>query len=221
MVAALPHPQGSCTANDRLKERFAPVLWASIATATLLHFGLLQLGGFSVADWSRPAPGESVMLPPPEPALPAAPRELRPMSIPIPGAPVLPDLLNLPVLAELERFRLDPGPPLSPPTGLGAESGLFWAESAPRLLNRGEITRLMERQYPPVLRERGVQGTVVFQVLVGTDGRVAEARTLRSAHPAFEAPAERVLRRMRFEPATSRARPVPVWVELPVTFRLQ
>jgi periplasmic protein TonB len=221
MVAAPARPQVHHTANERLKERFSPVLWASVAVATVLHFGVLAYGGFQVADW-RPGgiPVIPTLLPAPEPALPAPPRErLRP-AIPVPGVPVLSEALTVPLFQETDRFVVGVGPPEFPTSGAGSEPFVV-SQTRPRLLNRAEITRLMERQYPAGLRERGIEGAVVFHILVGSDGRVADARVVRTVHPGFVAPAERVLRRMRFQPATTRSETIPVWVEIPVVFRMR
>jgi protein TonB len=65
--------------------------------------------------------------------------------------------------------------------------------------------RLIERvppDYPPIARQRRIEGWVELEYVVDAAGRVTDVRVLGS-HPSrmFEAAAERALRRWRFEPA--------------------
>lgn len=72
--------------------------------------------------------------------------------------------------------------------------------------------------YPEVARQMGASGTVVVQALVGTDGRVAVTRVLKSI-PALDAAAEDAVRRWRFKPAQADGVPVETWVSVPIQFR--
>jgi protein TonB len=76
--------------------------------------------------------------------------------------------------------------------------------------------------YPASARRLGVQGTTLLGVLVGADGRVAEVVVRHSAgHPDLDRAAIDAVQRWRFEPARRGSAPVPMWVLLPVEFRLQ
>lgn len=96
-------------------------------------------------------------------------------------------------------------------------------EEQPELTNRGEVARQMSRNYPPLLRDAGVTGTVTIRMRVNEDGRVdAESISVEnSTHEAFGDAAKRVVERMRFRPAKVGGRAVKVWVTLPVTFQLE
>jgi len=96
-------------------------------------------------------------------------------------------------------------------------------EEQPELTNRGEVARQMSRNYPPLLRDAGVAGTVTIRMRVNEDGRVdAESISVEnSTHEAFGDAAKRVVERMRFRPAKVGGRSVKVWVTLPVTFQLE
>ena len=77
---------------------------------------------------------------------------------------------------------------------------------------------------PPVLPERENQqrvgGRVVVRALVAEDGRVLDARIIRSI-PELDAAALECVRKWRFKPALSGNVPVAAWTNVPVVFLLQ
>lgn len=74
--------------------------------------------------------------------------------------------------------------------------------------------------YPPDARVEGVEGQVVVQFLVQTDGSITEASVLRSPDERLSAAALDAVRQMTFTPGEQRGRPVVVRFAVPVTFRL-
>lgn len=96
-------------------------------------------------------------------------------------------------------------------------------EEQPDLSNRAEVGRLIARNYPPLLRDAGVTGSVTLRMRVLEDGHVdPESISIEnSTHEAFGDAAKRVVERMRFRPAKVGGKAVKVWVTLPVTFQLQ
>jgi TonB family protein len=96
-------------------------------------------------------------------------------------------------------------------------------EVQPELLNRGEVAAAMSRNYPPLLRDAGVTGTVTIRMRIGRDGLVQPStiHVESSTHEAFSDAAVRVAQRLRFSPARIKGQPVPVWVMLPITFQLE
>lgn len=77
--------------------------------------------------------------------------------------------------------------------------------------------------YPPRMREAGIEGNVLVEVVVDTLGR-AEAGSLRivsSDHAEFSAPARASIAAALFRPARVFGRPVRVLVRVPVGFRLR
>ncbi|MFL5385545.1 MAG: energy transducer TonB [Longimicrobiaceae bacterium] len=101
----------------------------------------------------------------------------------------------------------------------------YWSEDVeeqPELVNRAAVSGALSREYPPQLRASGQTGTVLLRFRVMEDGK-ADRRTVsveQVSHPDFADAAVRVVYAMRFRPARLNRRPVPVWVTLPVTFRL-
>jgi TonB family protein len=100
---------------------------------------------------------------------------------------------------------------------------LSLVEEQPELINRGAVSAALTREYPRNMRAKGQAGTVTLRFRVLEDGTVDRATVLvqQLTHPDFAEAAVRVVNTMRFRPARLRRMPVPVWVTLPVTFRLQ
>jgi protein TonB len=73
--------------------------------------------------------------------------------------------------------------------------------------------------YPEWAREAGIEGRVVLHALVGRDGRVKRVSVKRDVRGLTDS-ARDAIARWIFRPATFGGRPVPVWVEIPVDFRL-
>jgi TonB family protein len=93
---------------------------------------------------------------------------------------------------------------------------------APSIRNRREVVEAMNAEYPPLLREAGVGGTVRVYFFIGEEGRVEHTRIDQSSgHEALDEAALRVASVYRFSPALNRDEPVPVWVSFPITFQAE
>jgi len=93
---------------------------------------------------------------------------------------------------------------------------------APDLRNRDEVGRALEREYPPLLRDAGIGGTVVVYLFIDEEGTVQNTRVnTSSGHTSLDEAALRVGSVMRFSPAMNRDKKVPVWVSLPITFQVR
>jgi protein TonB len=82
-----------------------------------------------------------------------------------------------------------------------------------------QLVDLPAPSYPEMARLAEVEGTVLLQVLVGKDGRVKEVRVVQSV-PMLDSAAIAAASRAVFTPARQQGRPVSVWVEVPIRFRL-
>ena len=90
---------------------------------------------------------------------------------------------------------------------------------APNLINREEVVAALEREYPPMLRDAGVVGTVAVWVFIDESGIATDVRVKDSSgQPALDDAALRVARVFRFSPARNGDQVVPVWVSLPIRF---
>lgn len=90
---------------------------------------------------------------------------------------------------------------------------------APDLVNREEVARAVEAEYPPVLREAGIGGQVRVWLYIDETGAVTDLRLDESSgHQALDAAAMRVAGEMEFAPALNRDEPVAVWIAMPIAF---
>ncbi len=90
---------------------------------------------------------------------------------------------------------------------------------APEITNRGAVAAALDREYPPLLRDAGVGGTIMLYLHVDADGQLQDIRIHESSgHQALDQAALRVAAEMEFTGALNRDTPVPVWIQLPITF---
>lgn len=76
--------------------------------------------------------------------------------------------------------------------------------------------------YPAQAAEEGVSGKVTVQFIVEKDGSISNVKVVRGKHPALDAEAVRVVKKMpKWVPGRNNGAPVRVTYLLPVTFRLQ
>ena len=76
--------------------------------------------------------------------------------------------------------------------------------------------------YPEQMRQAGIEGRVLVEVVIDTLGRAepGSLRTVASSQRAFEAAATAYVRRALFRPARVMGRPVRVLIRLPIEFRI-
>lgn len=76
--------------------------------------------------------------------------------------------------------------------------------------------------YPPLLRDAGIEGNVVFEVIIGVDGHPEpeSLRVISSSNKAFERPARDVVLGSVFRPGRMRGQPVRVLVRQPIAFQI-
>ena len=67
---------------------------------------------------------------------------------------------------------------------------------------------------------RSYQGTVVFQAIVGADGRIRDLRPVRALGMGLDEKAMEAVRQWRFRPGMKEGKPVDVMASIEVTFRL-
>lgn len=75
--------------------------------------------------------------------------------------------------------------------------------------------------YTPEAREARAQGVVIVQAIINCDGEVANVNVLKGLPFGLTESAVAAISRWRFEPARQDGRPVMVFYNLTVNFRLQ
>jgi TonB family protein len=109
--------------------------------------------------------------------------------------------------------------PVDTPT-VAAEPTFTPFDVRPELQNRQDFVAAIERSYPPMLKDAGIGGTVVLWVFIDETGRVGATRLVQSSgYEQLDAVAQRLMAEVaRFSPARNRGEPVPVWIQMPVSF---
>jgi protein TonB len=96
---------------------------------------------------------------------------------------------------------------------------LAFAENMPTI--RGGLGAFyIHIEYPKEAVEAGIEGRLVLDFVVDTEGRPHSIHVLQSLHPACDSAAVRALRETLFMPGRQDGEPVPVRMRLPVMFRL-
>jgi len=81
------------------------------------------------------------------------------------------------------------------------------------------LTYAPDPGYPKEAEKAQVAGTVVLEVVVGTDGRAHEIHVVTSVGYGLDEEAVRTVRQWKFKPGKSAGRPAPVQVTVQVSFR--
>ena len=77
-------------------------------------------------------------------------------------------------------------------------------------------------KYPTIAQENGVQGRVIVQFVVNSDGTIVDPVVMRSVDPYLDKEALRVIKMMpKWKPGKQRGKAVRVKYTVPVTFKLQ
>lgn len=83
------------------------------------------------------------------------------------------------------------------------------------------IVTEVKPRYTAATLTAGVQGSVKLECVVRTDGTVTDVRIVEPLHPQLDEAATRALEQWRFEPGTKDGKPVPVRVDIEMTFTLR
>ena len=88
----------------------------------------------------------------------------------------------------------------------------------------GECMKFLAKniKYPVNAQKEGIQGRVIVQFVVKTDGTIGDAMVLRGVHPELDAEALRVVNAMpKWQPGRTRGQYVEMKYTIPVNFSLQ
>ncbi len=199
------------TANDRFKARYATYIrWALGISFTWYVLVFLFSPDVEITPYRLQEETVEVLDIPDAIDIPPPPQELPRPQVPIEAAP------DAEVEEEIELADTLPedfDTYIPPPTGGGGNDFVAFD-------TKPEIVNYAPPAYPEFAREAGLEGMVVVNVLVGTDGRVMEAIIIQPQHKILNQEALKAARKCLFTPGKQRNVPVPVWVQLPYNFTL-
>ncbi len=209
------------TANDRFKRSFGTWFWGSVIAATVIHFAVFAFWpDMTAADVSFSADELEAIELPPEIEIPPPPQ-----AISRPATPVIAEAnIDEDITIATTTFEDNPIEELPPPptddVGAISDAPVFTPFTVkPDLVNQREVQRALEREYPALLRDAGIGGTVLVYFFIDESGRVQKTQVNKSSgHSALDEAALRVADVFRFTPALNRDKKVPVWISLPITF---
>lgn len=157
-----------------------------------------------------PMPHRPVRTPPVKAPAPAPP----PAATPTPPAPLTPN--DAPVAAVTPAAPAAPAAPAVAPTTAPPQ------RPALRTLTTGiQYLRAPQPDYPPQSKRIGEEGTVVMRVLVDEHGMPGPIEIRQSSgFGRLDQAAIAAVRQAVFRPALDHGEPVPAYVIVPITFRL-
>jgi TonB family protein len=207
------------TANERFKRGYPAWTYICVMVATFLHFALFNwFPQLQAADLGVVGDELAAIELPPEVKIPPPPEQIaRPATPRVAAAEVSEDITIAPT-----TFEDNPVESLPPPPAGAAPSDMpsyIPRDVEPRLKNGRDIQRLLERLYPPMLREAGIGGRVLLWVFVDAQGQAAKSQIhTSSGYPALDNAAAQIVEQMEFSPAMNRDKPVGVWIAQPIDF---
>jgi len=214
--------QQRLTANDKFKRSFGAWFWGSMIVATLAHFCVFNFWPEMTAeDVSYSADELEAIELPPEIEIPPPPEAIaRPATPVIASADINEDITIAPTTFEDNPVEdLPPPPEETTTTDIAAAPTFTPFTVRPDIKNRDAVARAMEREYPPLLRDAGIGGTVNVWFFIDENGVVQNTLVNESSgHKALDDAAIKVADIIEFTPALNRDKRVPVWISLPITF---
>jgi TonB family protein len=212
----------NATANDDFKRSFSSWFWGSITAATVIHFLVFAfMPAMQAEDVSMTNdPMETIEIPD-EIEIPPPPEAIaRPATPIITDTPIEEDITIPDVTFDANPVENLPPPPDEVETDISAAPMWTTVDIYPTLGNREEMGRLLEREYPPLLRDAGIGGTTKVWFFIDETGKVVKTQiNVSSEHQALDEVAIKVADRYVFSPAMNRDKPVPVWISLDITFK--
>ena len=126
-------------------------------------------------------------------------------------------VVRMPLL--MEYLPPPPAPEEVRESALSAKPQFVVHTARPRMTNRSEVDAVLEREYPALLKDAGIDGTVLVHLFIDETGRVGNQLVkTTSGHQALDEAALRVASVAEFTPAMNRDEPVALWIELPISF---
>ncbi len=102
--------------------------------------------------------------------------------------------------------------------------GALLGQDAPKVAGQDvpppKRTRTVLPDYPPEAQAQGLHGIVILELIIDTQGRVAESKVIRSV-PPFDEAALAAVKKWEYEITKLEGKPVSVLLTVPITFALR
>lgn len=215
--------------SDTAKTNSSKFTKIAIVAALHVAVGAAVMNTMSSKTFTIPKlPAELVMFtpeaPPPPPPPPEPPKEVQktvapPKVIAPPVEVEVPQTQESPVLATVEADPVpaEPGPvaPEAPPSPPSANPGTM------RTAALADANGCAKPDYPARAARNGDVGTVALALLIGTDGRVTDARVQKSSGSReLDSAAKAALSLCQFKPAMNNGVPEPAWGKIAYVWTL-
>lgn len=213
----------SDTANDRFKRRFSAWFWGGLMFATVVHFGLIRFfPELTAADISFSVTEFEAIDLPPEVEIPPPPELIRRPALPVVATTDLEEDITIAPTTFAENPIANLPPPPSDQASIADRPTITPFTVAPEVKDPAKAARIVESKYPRVLRDAGIGGTVEVWAFIDAVGVVKRAQVKQSSgYRSLDEAAVAAVREFEFRPALLLDQHVPVWVVLPLTFRLE
>jgi len=224
MTAEVASATSRETANERLRRTFGSRFWAAMIASTVLHLAMFAFWPeLTAEDFSFEETLLEAIELPPETEIPPPPQQIaRPARPVIATADIDEDITIPPTTFEDNPVEDLPPPPEEAATDLSGTPSFTPYTVAPRILNTREVQRALAREYPVLLRDAGMEGTVRVFFLIDEEGRVQDRQVDQSSgHPMLDEAAMKVSAVYEFSPAQNRDKNVAVWVAFSIVFQVR
>ena len=202
-----------------------------VAVILALHAGLFFLiknGMLHRAVQQLPEVVNVSFVTPPAPPAPPAPPKTVEVAHKVPNV-VTPPLPMLPVVIENTITLPPPAPRAAEPSPAPAAAApvsapavpAVTAPAGPRMVSGVEYIRAPQPVYPSMSRRMGEQGVVTLRVLVNEQGRAEQASVQQSSgFSGLDEAGRQAAMRALFKPYFEDGKAVPVYVLVPINFRM-
>ena len=208
------------SANDRFKKSAESYLWGALCIAVVAHFGLFNFfPELTASDVSFGVDEFEAIELPPEVEIPPPPEQISRPAVPVVAATELEeDITIAPTTFEENPVENLPPPP-SDASRLGDQPVFTPMTVRPEIKDRRAALRIVERNYPRLLKDAGIGGDVNVWVFIDANGAVQNAQVQKSSgNRALDDAALRSAQEFTFTPALNRDKRVPVWISIPIAF---
>jgi TonB family protein len=225
-VHDVPAPAGpvevQLSANDRFKRSFGSWFWGSMIIATVAHFSVFALWPeMTAANVAVDSDQLEVLELPPEIVIPPPPEAIARPATPVVTTANIDEDVTIPLttFAEFTPENLPPPPDEVTSTDISEVPTFTPMTVRPSVKNKAAVERAMVRDYPPLLRDAGIGGTVEVHFYIDEEGKVVNTLVKNSSgYEAMDEAALKVANIIEFTPALNREKRVAVWISLPITF---